>query len=895
MMRSQYASEDEDTYVIYTFSYQDEIYTIRRNPEYTRLSKRRYADGSLRYVRESASVELTLPDGQVFRGKKRETDQKIVQIIGLDVHQFTQIAMIAQGDFLKLLLAESKERKKIFSKIFQTGLYYRVQETLKREAGNLYQCVEENIRDTKREMERVICDIDTDENAENSHRWKELCEMQMAPEAEVTKILHQMIDMGEEKEKAAKRAVGDMQDILKLSDAYQKSLSEREDIKKRLEKINSDYEEVLKRDENLKNEVSVQKELYEESECKYRPEIIRLTDALPMYEQLDFIKDTLTKLRSEQVIREQKLDAKVLDVERLELQTEKLRQISELYADSGHKVEMINARIDRQKEQQIEWENLKAEQDELAELKERCEKKRRQAESDRSDYMQKLLSYERMYQAFLDAQAGILAESLKKGMPCPVCGSLEHPDICRRAEHAPTQAEVERAKAERDQAESKRNTSAEQFRELAGRYRAGKESYFRRYESARTALTDGNVEDITGIQAALDVIGTQISHLKDEARKLIAAASACEKARRDLKEKEQNLETTKAELKRLEMDLTDIRLEVKEQEARYQERAENLPLSSKEAAVGRLKDLNRTVTESKEKYEQLFLKGQESQESIKHIEGQQKSIIVMLDNQKQLCEENRKSLIEKIKDLSARMPEDVENIESLAAFQNEWQQKCTDLQEKQLQIYSANHRNREIYKLLQKLFVAGGTLRKQYEVLSNLSKTANGNLNGAVKLDFETYVQRQYFRQIIQAANKRLIQMNSGEFILQCRDVQNLGSHGQAGLDLDIYHMAGNTVRDVKTLSGGESFMASLSMALGLADIVQNTAGAIHLDTMFVDEGFGSLDDASREQAIRVLNELADERHLVGIISHVNELKEQIDCKLIVTKTETGSKIHWSI
>ena len=136
--------------------------------------------------------------------------------------------------------------------------------------------------------------------------------------------------------------------------------------------------------------------------------------------------------------------------------------------------------------------------------------------------------------------------------------------------------------------------------------------------------------------------------------------------------------------------------------------------------------------------------------------------------------------------------------------------------------------------------------------------------------------------------------MTGGEFILQCKDVEKLGSQGQAGLDLDVYYMATDTVRDVKTLSGGESFMASLAMALGLSDIVQHTAGAIHLDTMFVDEGFGSLDDTARDQAIRVLTDLADQNRLVGIISHVNELKEQIDRKLLVTKTENGSIVRWS-
>lgn len=135
--------------------------------------------------------------------------------------------------------------------------------------------------------------------------------------------------------------------------------------------------------------------------------------------------------------------------------------------------------------------------------------------------------------------------------------------------------------------------------------------------------------------------------------------------------------------------------------------------------------------------------------------------------------------------------------------------------------------------------------------------------------------------------------MNNQQFILQCREMERLGTQGQVGLDLDVYHLVNDSSRDVKTLSGGESFMAALSMALGLADIIQNEAGAIRLDTMFVDEGFGSLDDEARAQAIQVLLELADDQRLVGIISHVNELKEQIDNKLLVTKDDKGSHVQW--
>ena len=137
--------------------------------------------------------------------------------------------------------------------------------------------------------------------------------------------------------------------------------------------------------------------------------------------------------------------------------------------------------------------------------------------------------------------------------------------------------------------------------------------------------------------------------------------------------------------------------------------------------------------------------------------------------------------------------------------------------------------------------------------------------------------------------------MTGESFILQCREIKNLSSQGQAGLDLDVYDLVNDSIRDVKSLSGGEAFMASLSMALGLADIVQNTAGAVSLETMFVDEGFGSLDDVSRERAIQILKELAFEKGLVGIISHVNELKEQIEWQLSVKKTQRGSHVTWNM
>ena len=177
--------------------------------------------------------------------------------------------------------------------------------------------------------------------------------------------------------------------------------------------------------------------------------------------------------------------------------------------------------------------------------------------------------------------------------------------------------------------------------------------------------------------------------------------------------------------------------------------------------------------------------------------------------------------------------------------------------------------------------------------MQNLNQTAGGNLTGSAKIDFESYVQRQYFRKIIFRANQRLVQMSGNQFLLKCRDLDALGTRGNVGLDLDVYSVVTGTVRDVRTLSGGESFMAALAMALGLSDIIQSMAGGIRLQMMFVDEGFGSLDEYSREQAMNVLSELAGGDQLIGIISHVTELKENIEQQLIVRKGKKGSHTVW--
>lgn len=998
MMRSQYALEDADTYVELTFSYREEIYTVRRNPEYLRLGKRRYADGSPRYVKEAAKVELILPDGSVYRGKKRETDQKLVEIMGMDAEQFTQIAMIAQGDFLRLLHAESKERRKIFSKIFNTKLYNRVQEELKRRAGELYTQLESNLRAARQEMERVefagnLAFLDEGAFVE---RWRALINYDMIPYEEGLEALKELIKEGASLEKEKKKQAEALQKKLeelngrkkegetlnRLFDAFDKICRDAEEIagkeqeckeweaklqtgqraekvkayetklaesreaakklKKNIDELEGGWEALQACAKEAKEEKVRLKEELLWQEKTSNAELLRLEEVLPQYGQLLKLRQTfaleddrLQKKHGEQERQKESLDDLKKNIERT-------RGLQEKYAQSPGKMEGLLLREAQQTERSRDLQQLESQWSQLVEEEKEGQTRRRQAEKAQQSYLAVLQDYEERYQAFLAEQAGILAGQLEPGRPCPVCGSWEHPNVRKLTEGAPTQAEVEKAKKERDLAEEKREQSVARLHEQAARCEAARGAFAREYERVmgekeQASFKDGDGMLRASIQEALaeneraaEKTRAELKQVKRETESYRQAAEA----EKGLKEK---LEGLKKSYEQVKSEYEKLLMEGKRLETEIRMKEESLPFPSELQAKERIDELKNILETARASYDQAEKKERESVEELKKLEGQRTSCRETLWQQEKevkSCQVNYESSLneqgfgdekaylegklspEYMEELEGRikefhtlvnetagrkksLKEQLEGKERAKLSQLEGEIEVAEKEQKKAQeeyirLYTGNQKNREVQNRLMAYLKKDGELKRQYEMIGNLSKTANGTLSGAVKLDFETYVQRQYFKQIIHAANRRLIRMTSGEFILQCRELKALASQGQAGLNLDIYHMASDSVRDVKTLSGGESFMASLSMALGLSDIVQNAAGAIRLDTMFVDEGFGSLDDSARGQAIRILTELADEKMLVGIISHVNELKEQIECKLLVSKSEKGSKAKWA-
>lgn len=948
MMRSQYADEDSETYVELTFSYRSENYTIRRNPEYQRLGKRRYADGSPRYVKEAAKVELTLPDGNVFTGKKKETDAKIVEIMGMDANQFTQIAMIAQGDFLKLLHAESKDRRKIFSRIFHTKYYLQIQEQLKKQSTELYYALQTNAEDTLKEMERV----ELPEDKEIKDRWKELKKQEIPSFEETKELLEKVIGVFEVQEQERKNTYDEgkeLRDDLNgkiqkasfvngLLDALEKASKEQESLK------DKEWFFAQRKDE-IKDIQKAQKLLPQKETVQSASQAVRKAETaiLTLKEQKEQQGQRILKQEKEVEVRTQELAQKepylteqIVKMKATFSQYEQVEQLATARQNKKDILDELEKQMEKSKNDQqllqmekekVSWTILVRGLDKLYQESLKCEKQEKMVLNLRKRYLEAAEVYELKYAGFLAEQAGVLAESLKDGMACPVCGSKDHPKKALLSSEAVSQQDVEQAKKCRNQYENERDQAVQEYQELLGEYMkirtAFKESL---HKYAGIELNDEEREfdrsgrvfqkiqmfygnpgwTVSGIEGNPEARINQIEKQEQENEtKIEGFKTSIQKESEEYSSLDAQLRTrmeglfyaTKEEafaaVEKLEKNLAALRKNVETLQKKYQELLRGL-----EWIKGQLEAEEKKLHENLEKkkiQEKLF------SESLRESGFSEAEFTLLLEKQNDL-EKLQKSVADyerkvqendgRIKELKAQTENaSYTDLSELMDRKAEMEKELSRIQEQKLSIFASLKKNREAKEKISQIYHEKEEIQKKYEMVSNLSRTANGNLSGSVKMDFETYIQRQYFKRIISAANKRLVLMTNKEFILQCKDVKNMGNQTQAGLDLDVYHMLTDSVRDVKTLSGGESFMAALAMALGLSDIVQNASGGIRLDTMFVDEGFGSLDDMSREQAIKVLNELAGKDRMVGIISHVNELKEQIDSKIIVSRTEKGSII----
>lgn len=866
MMRSQYAQQETETYVELEFLYRGQTYRVRRNPDY-KITKT-LKNGKIREQKVPHSVELTMPDGTVFPEKKNATDAKIIEILGLTADQFSQIVMIAQGDFLKLLYTKSDERKMIFSKLFRTDIYWKIQENLRRKSMEMDERIQENDRAFEQEKSRIILlpeseELPLDELVERlRERLKDALKEQNLRRANVEE-LNKKITKYEEINKL-------FVSLEKIRQTGKELEARQAESKERRQQI----ENARKADKVL---VAEQQNLRQQQEVEQSAQAIaKMTETLANNQEMfETLKTQLQEVEAEQKREAADIQKKMLALEQSFPSYEALQ----------------NARSEEQQAKKV-WEDLGKTSEEsfhkkkagIAALKEQQKQQEQVVEQTKKNWEQTSLSasesakhYEHMYEAFLKEQAGILAENLSAGCPCPVCGSTVHPDPAKLSDHAVTELEVEQAKKTRAAAEEKRDLAYAAFEEektekqkLAQAVEKEEADFVLAQTIAKQQRKEAE-QNYVSLQKTAEQIREKLVYpsLAEAKKQYAAMQKALEAAEQEIERKRQKVS-----------ELAEAMNTLKGQKLAEEENQKTAKKLAAKTEKEYAKLLEKSGFVSEETYH-LAILPERSRSKLEREEKEYESQCLRQQSEQKLLE----------KQVSGKTYTDTTELnEQLKAEK----QALKEAEKTYMELHTAYENDRSVLQNCAVYLEKGKNLESEDQVIKSLSKTANGRLSGSAKIDFETYIQRQYFKQIIHEANKRLLTMSNHQFILKLKEEANTGRKTNEGLDLSVYSLVTDSERDVKTLSGGESFLAALAMALGLSDIVERSAGAIHPDMMFIDEGFGSLDAQSRQQAIEVLGELAGDSRMVGIISHVTELKEQIDRKLVVSRTDKGSRAVWT-
>lgn len=989
MMRSQYAAEDEETWAELIFSEKGGIYRIRRSPSYIRLSKKKNRDGERTKISSPQKASLIYPDGRELSGKISEVNEEIRRIVGLDREQYAQTAMIAQGEYMKLLHASSRERKEIFSRIFNTGIYWRIQQRLKEENSRLTAELRENFVVCREAAGMVVPDPEMKES------WEEQKEKIDTDSDGILGFLEETVEKCRCRETDSRRRVEELmraaeeekQKILHIREVNRK-LDECEEAKKRrdkLEALSAYYREVEKklqdagraallrsrRDElsrarrerdgteqeirNLEGELEKLLLLCSEAEKKQKlckdelqrrgpvldSSILRLTQAMPAYKRREELMALRAgkegELKKQQQAAEQK-EQRLVEIsellEKLEKQQREMAQAEIELLENGRLLERQQVRLSVLKNISAALKETERLSLELAALQEKAEKAGQ-------EYEQAEMVFVRKNRKFIEAQAGIMAASLKEGTPCPVCGSLHHPARAVLSGGEITGAEAEAAKKARDRADAEFHKASslcgvhiarlEEIRKNTGALAFGQEGlekssemsdqeYAGQIEKA-IAYTKKECGRLTELTDALKKTLEKKNELLRKSQELSEVKSSTEKQLQDIKEAAGRLEldlrgtvleeeqlsrslewqdetSARQELVRLREEkklladreqqtsllLSEKREEMREKQGKLYQGRENFKRCSRAAAALETafgKALEENGFSGEDEYMAALLdEGRE-----RELRDEWETYVKDRLEAETIWEQHRK-----MTEGFLRKPED-ESLGRLTVLAD--RKKAAD--EEQAEATAARIQNETAYRKLKEAFKKREELRFDRQQIDVLYSTADGKLSGSARIDFQTYMQRQYFKEMIHSANRRLAVMTGGSFILQCRELEDLGKQGEVGLDLDVYSLLTDRIRDVRTLSGGESFMAALSMALGMADVIQNAAGSVRVEAVFIDEGFGTLDEESRMKAIQILKGLASGRCLVGIISHVTELKEQLSRRLVVTRDAAGSRVRWEM
>ena len=731
-------------------------------------------------------------------------------------------------------------------------------------------------------------------------------------------------------------------DVKVSSDQLEEKRQKAEKTETALRELNSQLPELLKIQQEAEKEEKEAEKERDQAQEEFNRIDEKAKNALKLFRQIRDCQQKAEKLASElQYIQKQNKKAKD-DFASVENQEKEYREQEKTLFDAGEKLAVCQSKMDEVGMMIEDLKGLSGMYQEIKKYNAAAENLQQEYKDVSDRYEKKNQEYENLRRAFLDAQAGFLAKELKPGKPCPVCGSTEHPSPCiPKAEHKELSqdkidqigqdADLLRKEQEKLSGEVKSNINLRDARD-----RDFKENFVKLQDKMRRNIPD-LPEDFSPGQAQ-DLIKQWKKKIQEEGLIYQKQSQTLSEVREKLEELEKRKPSLKADMesfqekeKNKQAELEGARSELSGYSSSADFSSEDEAKNARNIAQNKKDQKENALKKSREKAEQVRQKSIETETLIRKYDAElpgqkeeknrQKRVYESLLQEKNLTEEQWKYLTDTYeKDDAEAFRKEVNTfrnnrtaaessaqsmrtaigersrpvLEEICSQAEEAEKNLEDLGRIRDGLKSVYQEDQSVYDALAPKYTDRKRLVEEHAKLDNLYSLVSGNVSGS-RMDLETYVQRYYLERILDAANRRFQDMSAGQFELRMCDLEKAGEGKNRGLDLMVYSTVTGKEREIRTLSGGESFMAALSLALGMADEIQESSAAVSLDIMFIDEGFGSLDEHSRNQAVKVLLEMAEGSKLIGIISHVTELKQEIEDQLIVTKDEVGSHVRWQL
>ena len=813
MLRSDFAEAKDKTFVELDFACGSAAYNIKR------LIKKTGNSGE---AQRGQDVSLKLPDGTVLSGE-RNIKTKIDEIIGLDREQFAQIVMIAQNDFLRFLQSGTDDRLKIMRRIFGTGKLRIFQDQLKTRAKQEFEKREFIIRDFFR------YGVDVYKREEQFSEW----EKQIKKDKNEINIMEKGLEQYDiiKKELAVKLAGAE-----ELNNKFNEMFSLKNMLKEH--EINSSVnEERITQADIGEKALRKVKPLADEA---VRTENNRAALIVSLAEAKNFEIESLAEL--------QQAEKFINELPPLDDARDALAGISKKYETAVEQLKKLNV--------------LQNEFDLIEEKKEILSLLQCEFESLNAEFIMMDNKYKSMEEIFFCSQAGILAKKLSDGEPCPVCGSVDHPNPAVLSGSDITETELDKAKKAGIAAQKKREEKSIECNKI----KSETDILFDRFTDDLSEFTSLAASD-----AEMETKKTELARLfvqtHKEANLLTAEKTAAENSLSDL---DKNWKTAAKKKSDFEAAYKSAQTLAAERALNEQE-AERLCADAKDVYIKALQSNNFSCEAD---YISALI-----------TEDELKAIVKQLSDYEKNGEQLTREISRLEKETAGKEQPKLDKLKTEAETANN---EASLLMKQREEIKSRLDRTESMLKELRQAAVNFAHADKSCAAVKQLSDAANG------KLDFETYAQMAYFERVLHAANLRLKIMSQNRYTL-LRKKESSDGRIKTGLEIEAFDAYTGKARSAGSLSGGESFMASLSLALGLSDVVQQNAGGIRLDTMFIDEGFGTLDTETLDVAVRTLSEMAGSERIIGIISHVSELRERIEKQIKVEKTIRGSRVTMAV